>query len=458
MRDPFLREHRFAPYHFLLAGRIYPISIRDQMIRAEMFVQRALRERLISPLRKYPFYVIGGGAGGATAAMVAASEDVETVLVESGSNTFNMQAACRTRWICPTAYDYPHTHFHRRCFPVTGAPHHVDWTADWANLLSVRWRAQLKAMIDSKQYPLTLLKYSKAEVLKPNVGRPLSVQITTEEPNQLIVVRDEPAQLVLSTTGFGEERRFLNDKHPYYGFPFWKSDPLQKPNVGVKRGHADVLISGSGDGGLQDLLRVATGRSFAEVVNHLGGVLNQARSDVMDAETAVSRSLHWNFETSHDHDLLHGLHDQYLKIVRRLFRHQANVDAVTSILAKPLPSIKLLAECDHFSICYPLNHLLALLIAFGIEYQTGHDVIRYNERIIDIASADGHSCNQDPRACHGHRHEVTTATTGPCSEKLASPGNCHHCNVLVIRHGAKVDLKPKFECKIRSRQILPFHV
>jgi len=457
MRDPFLREHRFAPYHFLLAGRIYPISIRDQMIRAEMFVERALRENLISSRRQHPFMVIGGGAGGATAAMLAASRGVPTVLLERGKNTFNMQAACRTRWICPTAYDYPLEHFRYGGFPASGRPHHVNWDADWANLLSLRWRAQLKAMINSRQYPLTLLKYSDAEIVN---ARPLEVRITTDHPRRGLFVRDEPAQLVLTTTGFGEERRFLSRKHSYYGFRFWNSDPLQRPNAGVKRGDATVLISGSGDGGLQDLLRVATGRSFAEVVRDLAGVLDQARSAVMDAESTVSRSLHWNFETPHDHTLLHWLHDQYLRIVHRLLRDQDNVDAVKAILVDPLPTITLLAECDHFSICYPLNHLLSLLIAETIQRETRHPVIRYNERITQIDSADNHACNQDPWACHGHRHQVTTTATGPCDKPPAQNGGRppHICNVLVIRHGALFPLPPKFECRIRSRQILPFDI
>ncbi len=453
MRDPFLREHRFAPYNFLLAGRIYPISIRDQMIRAEMFVQRALRERLISSRRKHPFIVIGAGAAGATAAALAASNGVSTVLIEGGKSTFNMQATCRTRWVCPTAYDFPFDHYRDGSFPVSGRPHHVSWNANWANLLSVRWRAQLRAMINSGNYPLKLLKYSEAKIVN---SRPLEVEIRTQEPNKPLFVRDEPAQLVLTTTGFGNERRFLNRHHPYYGFRFWNTDPLQDPNVGIKRGRPEVLISGSGDGGLQDLLRIATGRSFAEVVKALGGVLDQARSAVMDAETAVGRSLHWNFDTSHDHRLLHALHRQYLRIVVRLFKDQANVDAVTDVLSKPSPTIKLLAECDHFSICYPLNHLLALLVTKALEYQTGEQVIHYNERITDIVSADVHTCNQDPWACHGHRHEVTTATTGPCDTKQTSRGGTHVCNVLVIRHGAEFKVPDRFECLIRSRQILPF--
>ena len=48
MVDPFLEAHRIGPGIFSVAGRLHPISIRDQIIRRQLFVQRAFREKLIA--------------------------------------------------------------------------------------------------------------------------------------------------------------------------------------------------------------------------------------------------------------------------------------------------------------------------------------------------------------------------------------------------------------------------
>src|ERR1700691_5651503 len=69
---------------------------------------------------------------------------------------------------------------------------------------------------------------------------------------------------MLIATGFGTENTQVKDN--YRGFGFWESDPLRKYalNMGIFAPQR-MLISGAGDGALQDLLRVLTGpRSACE--------------------------------------------------------------------------------------------------------------------------------------------------------------------------------------------------
>ena len=53
MADPFLTAHLVAPLQFELGGRLWPVSIRDQMVRGQLFVRRARRARLIDATARY---------------------------------------------------------------------------------------------------------------------------------------------------------------------------------------------------------------------------------------------------------------------------------------------------------------------------------------------------------------------------------------------------------------------
>src|SRR5437879_3176765 len=102
---PALFAHHVTPLLFDIGSRLSPASIRDQMIRGKLIADRAREERLIGPTR--PLLVIGAGAGGATAALVASMSGVPTLLVDSAPRPFSVQASCSTRYVDPTQYDWP---------------------------------------------------------------------------------------------------------------------------------------------------------------------------------------------------------------------------------------------------------------------------------------------------------------------------------------------------------------
>ena len=51
MPDPFLLAHIVAPLQFDLSGTLTPISIRDQMLRGRLIVDRAVEQGLVGPRR-----------------------------------------------------------------------------------------------------------------------------------------------------------------------------------------------------------------------------------------------------------------------------------------------------------------------------------------------------------------------------------------------------------------------
>ena len=143
MADPFLSAHQVYPHFFNLGGRISPISIRDQMVRGQTIVERALEAGLIGGEGHRPLLVAGAGAAGATAAIHAASRGVPTVLLDRDASPFTRQARCATRWIDPTQYDWPVDHWRRGVCPAVSLPTPLPWRSDWAHSLAAQWSVRL---------------------------------------------------------------------------------------------------------------------------------------------------------------------------------------------------------------------------------------------------------------------------------------------------------------------------
>jgi hypothetical protein len=114
MADPVLDAHRRATFYYTISGPL-PISIRDQILRGLMIVDRLQQVQEIGPQRQ--LLVIGAGAAGATAAIEAARRGVPTFLVERADNAFLRQVNTSTRVLDPTQYDWPVDHYNIGHFP-----------------------------------------------------------------------------------------------------------------------------------------------------------------------------------------------------------------------------------------------------------------------------------------------------------------------------------------------------
>lgn len=146
MGFPSLIAHQVHPFVFNLGGRLSPISIRDQMVRAQMIVDDAAASGLIGEQR--PLLVVGAGAAGASAAMWASLRyGVKTVLVEKDVVAFNRQGRCQTRWIDPCQYDWPVDHWQSGQCPFASVSTPLPWHADWSHQLAAGWRILLNRAV-----------------------------------------------------------------------------------------------------------------------------------------------------------------------------------------------------------------------------------------------------------------------------------------------------------------------
>ena len=275
--DPFLNDHVTGSYVFDIGGRLWPISIRDQMVRGRLIIERALEQRSLIHQDR-PVAVIGAGAAGVTAALYAANQGVPVTLFER-DRLFARHALCRTRWVHPTQYDWPVSHWDAGCFPWSATPampltwHHADFAYD----LALEWEIQFMRQYSRLAHLLTVRMPTTVTNVTPAVDAAHLARVDWTGPTG---VGHANFGMVVRAVGFGEEKCYVSPAHAYRGFEFWANDPFALSNLGCPA-PPNVLISGSGDGGLQDFLRIVTRcNSALEIWNHLSITARQILTDV----------------------------------------------------------------------------------------------------------------------------------------------------------------------------------
>jgi hypothetical protein len=273
--------------------------------------------------------------------------------------------------------------------------------------------------------------------------------------------------MVLWCVGFGEERRFAPPN--YAGFAFWDTDPFERPDWGVTPVPAGLsaLVSGGGDGSLQDVIRLATQKKSAIDVwqaIETGGwsMPRDLRHFLFTAEDQAQRALLWCKPSSADeHVALQRLHDAYDQAVHDLTTlypaRALLIDEVKKILAaNPHPLLQVYS-CTHFARCYGLNHFLVLLLAKVASISNLASGPRLRSQC-GVMAVLGHGCAGNPWTCHGANHTVNLQDRPLCFGPQGGVAGQENVRVLVIRHG--IAPHPAFfnTPMAFSRQVMPYHL
>ncbi len=465
-----LRAHQIYPLFFNLGGRLYPISIRDQMVRAQMVIDGAIEQGLIGFDPWRPLLVVGAGAAGATAGMWAARAGIPTLLIERDSSAFNRQGGCRSRWLDPSQYDWPVAHWGQPHCPVVPIPTPLPWTANWSQLLAALWQIRLH----STPFPFFSIAYSTTVT----AVHPLFTGLPPRPMGWEVNLSGSPQPLqfgmILWTVGFGAERCDVGN---YVGFPFWSSDPFELPQCGVPPPGPEIVISGSGDGALQDFLRVTTNRSSAKEIYQNCGLSAVQRENVervlQSAEDLAQRAIHWGphrrggVARNNDHLTLRTLHEAHRALVWGILGPPGitppNKDvkaALDTMIRTPLPQIHLVHSCDHFSNSYGLNHFLVLLIAHFLSTERGQkDIFIPGRNVASVTGVGGHVCTGNWLTCHGQQHEIQLVEATDCRADPNPPKQAEKltANVLIIRHGLDSSVSSPLPDVALPRQTIPYH-
>lgn len=478
--DPILDAHKVLPGFYRISGGSTPISIRDQMVRGWLVTERLRQNGLIND--KSPLLVIGAGAGGATAAIWAARNKIRTVLIEKSETSFDLQKRAPTRFLDPNQYDWPTDHWTMNAFPWDDRgqqPMPLSFTADYSHRLAAAWESEFNASLSGFGGGLDYFNMTTAT----------SIDTIPDGPNLCVTFQGnrngpEAFGAVIWAAGAGREECRLfqdgDDKTPIYeGRPFWSRDPFTEPNCGVEDKEARVLISGTGDGGLQDFLRIVTKCESAGELYRKLGIPQDIEARIQSAEDRAHRGRIWVDEdpahrATQEDPFLKELHGEHQFAVDDALAHQA-VGRSLKLLFPHAPSRTLLIGYKpYLTGYYALNRFLVLLLSSYIQRRFYLETLRMSTSITDVTSvgAGHHACMINTGVewtpaggyaqpdCHGRDHEVTLRNgLGPKTSEVF--------NVIVVRHGTRAKSSPipplagKSKAMMtlsRPRHLLPYHL
>lgn len=281
---------------FDLSSGLRHISIRDQMVRAQL----AVRDLKRGDPGLDSLLIVGAGVAGIAAALEAVARGVrKVVVVEVGAEPFGLLRGVKQRYIGPFMYEWPSSFSGNQSYPDHGTTPWLGKSASplqwksanpvsahtFAHMLTKDLLSKLHAMSAGGTSPLTIcVNVNKRRIsdfvmkfAKNESARAIS-RLQNQNPadslrfgywHESVWPLSNPAhatiepQYVLLAAGMGKETiRLVKDdinQNPYGGAnydgkPFWANDNLLR-QANLNR---QISVFGGGDGALQDVLRALT--------------------------------------------------------------------------------------------------------------------------------------------------------------------------------------------------------
>jgi hypothetical protein len=249
-----------TPGLYLLGSLNRHITVHSQQCRAINLIQALIE---CHGLEGKELAIVGAGFAGLTAAAFALDRTTAHVtLFDVSPRPLWMQDRCENRWLHPGIYDWPYPGALEPCssLPV------LNWRAAAAADVAAQIRAEWEHIAASKNL-LRLRLETEVKAVSADLKGGLALKLANGQ--------QENFDVVVLAVGFGIER----------GGPgrvaYWNdADGLD----GIAEG-SSVLVSGFGDGGLADVLRLCLPDirqdSLIELVRH---VPIETRSQLIEAE------------------------------------------------------------------------------------------------------------------------------------------------------------------------------
>jgi hypothetical protein len=409
--------------------------------------------------------IIGGGAAGVNAALVAVRLGAQVTLVEKNQALFAAQADCNSRWIDPVEQDWPRAHSYSGRWPDA----HLDgfvplgFNAAVGAQVAIRWMT--KVNYARLAYGRRLRVKLSTTVLKlegSSLGsqRKISTLSKSEESESL---DSSEYDCVIIATGVIANENIVAHSQPigtashFHGIRFWANDRFTDLDYGLPAGNSDsIYVSGAGDGGLKDYIRLTTGQNSAIDVlkrifdqSHLGKHLESIISnEVLNIEHSAQHALAWNSGPGQDHPILLQVHREYDTLLNEWKVHfskeweHAMLELARITLGRNPGRIKLIHRCSHFSNCFPANRLVALLVARFVQSVDGRNYPIFANVSVDAVQPDTpfsgryqHLCNK--LGCWGPSHLIRILHGVTCEPKPYGDQKktWHTAGGVVLRHG-----------------------
>lgn len=478
-RDQFLNLHRLSLRKYELSC-LRTGSLRDQILRAHLSVQRlAIELRLIRQADGRGLIVLGGGAAGVAAALAAANAGINVALVEQNGRLFDVQKRVWSRRVDPLEFDWPQPWWRPEVDTAKGTRGCNRWPQDPAVPLTMTAQAANdQALIWERVFEQWLTDHPRGTPGKGWIDVLTGVDaraLTFKETGASIMVAGLPSHalhtefgVALSCIGFGGENVSIAgySGQAYKGFEFWDEDPINDTALGVSGGVRPVraLVSGGGDGAMQDFLRITTGdfgRALYERMEQRFSAADPMLTPeqtlrLMSAEDSARRAHAWRSRKTRPTKVLRAWNDEYDDVVDEVWRglSVAQKRAMIGCILRPHVSATWVLRDDEPDFCYGLNRFLILFVLRLIEFAKlpasaqvashapqwaggfGGTVMR-RQVVCDVRCADPGVNLSDPDASHGVPKTVDVVSVGTKRSQIRASAAClGDFHVIVVRHGA----------------------
>ncbi|MGK8198468.1 NAD(P)-binding protein [Burkholderia cepacia] len=484
-----LNLHRISPRCYDLSS-VRTGSVRDQLIRSTLLADALLASKLvvIGPTNEHPapeperkkILVLGAGVAGICLALTAAESGADVTILERRLIPFGTVRDCNWRTIDPTEYDWPHPHWKESTlpFPLPGGTlptgvslplppgrltgkgladiwdwmhRHILFPASPGQRVAVG-KGTVSIFYGFDADSITIDDELAARALSKRRPGQAMLTATRVTMSPLVEIFDGPTgqgensekfAAVVSCIGFGDEVTFERPHAMpaqwggYRGPRFWLDDDHMRPDrffpVG-NRTPTSILISGAGDGAMQDFQRAATGlfgRDLYEKIENTVGAKSFVPERVMQAaslaEDYARRAHAFRVSSTPIGESLAYWEDTYAKAVHEVWGgwRKADRDMLAMKVLRPeilsglgggtATQVRLLWVCEGrtLTFAYGLNRFLSLLLLRLMEHLQGaavasvNPVLRTQHKISKIAPKPGHTCTGFSAHCYTHMHEVT---------------------------------------------------
>ena len=262
--EDYLTQYKIGEKKYLVGVYQDGITIHKQQIRAlnifhALIKTGTLKIGQIKPDKTQTIGIIGGGAAGLTIAAAALKAKFNVVLLEKQARLMPIQHGCR-RKIHPRIYDWPDAN---SLIPFGKLPL-LDWTYDEAGNVAEqvigKFREIQEQLVSQGTFLYTEhLNCSDFSVQNLSNGQ---VQLRPATPEKKNFAQgygpSYNCDVVLYAVGFGLEKN-----EPGY----WRNDDIDQTNL---KDYTDFIVSGVGDGGMTDALRLLiSGYSYEYIVKIL---------------------------------------------------------------------------------------------------------------------------------------------------------------------------------------------
>lgn len=435
------------------------------MVRGCMIVDRAVRSGLIAPSgggqTARPLLVVGAGIAGVAAALRATKYyQIPTTLLEEKPFAFSTQSSASSRHLCPTQYDFPLAQWSGESYPPWTPPNAIlPWRAGQANDVAASWSRQFSAALGDPRIRRFLrfhpnssgFIYRKA----PGPGDFLAASWKLNGAQRPL----SRFGMIIEARGFGIEDvawpsfRVVPPtvKRPdrFLSTPFWARDWLEADTMPdharTLRQKIDFLVSGGGDGALQDVLRIAFRKPAKQILIGLfagtGGAIEFIQNRLQAIEDQATRIMVVSDHRDEQEAVWKRLHEEHCTVIEKVVAAFAPDIAarITALASNPPPQhLRFMHRGQYFTQCYGLNRFLVLLLC---KYPPDWFEHCPDHAVVDVCGGGGHTCADNARSCLAEWHEVSYETG---NHKRGT----HRAQVVVLRHG---QLKP-----VGDRRQLPF--